>query len=163
MSLKTKITKKDFELIAKQYSKAEYFYQKDDENNKIILIMELSQDNKKQPTKPNTNNGSNLTPEFFENLFDNLLDKRFGKNNCLLLEEIDQRIDIKIQSLEQRLDKKIDTLNTKVDDGFRKVNERLDKVEQRLDKVEKDIKMLKSFHGEDIEKYQEKNSKIVVQ
>ncbi|WP_406616103.1 hypothetical protein ACJA25_01665 [Mycoplasmopsis hyopharyngis] len=139
------ISKKEFHLISKQYDNPKYFYQKDDENNKIILIMKFDQDSKKQPVNPNTNNVSNLTPEFFENMFNKLLDQRFGKNNCLLLEEIDKRIDKRINALEQRFDafeQRFNALEVKVDQGFEKIN--------------KDIEMLKSFHKKDIEEYEKK-------
>ncbi|WP_406614926.1 coiled-coil domain-containing protein [Mycoplasmopsis hyopharyngis] len=178
---KNKISKKEFEAISKHYNKIEYFYQNDDENNKIILIMEIDKNNKKQPTQSNTNNVANLTPEFFRNLLNDVLDERFGKNNCFILDEIKRldkkiddgfkRVDERLDKVEQRLDKveqrldkveqRLDVIEVrldKVEQRLDKVEQRLDVIEVRLDSVEKDIKMLKSFHEDDIEKYK-KNKK----
>ncbi|WP_406614996.1 coiled-coil domain-containing protein [Mycoplasmopsis hyopharyngis] len=169
------ISKKEFHLISKQYDNPKYFYQKDDENNKIILIMKFDQGSKKQAINPNTYNVSNLTPEFFRNLLNDVLDERFGKNNCFILDEIKnvkteveniktevaniknevaniktevaniknevENIKVEIKNIKQEIvviNTRIDALEVKVDEGFKQVH--------------KDIKMLKSFHKDDIEK-----------
>ncbi|WP_406614986.1 coiled-coil domain-containing protein [Mycoplasmopsis hyopharyngis] len=129
--------------------------------------MKFDQGSKKQPVNPNTNNVSNLTPEFFRNLLNDVLDERFGKNNCFILDEIKnvkteveniktevaniktevENIKVEIKNIKQEIiviNTRIDALEVKVDEGF--------------EQVHKDIKMLKSFHKDDIEKYNKKNN-----
>ncbi len=59
----------------------------------------------------------------------------------LIQPDIDE-IKVRLDKVEQRLDA---------------LEKRVDKIEQRLDKIEADIKMLKSFHIEDIKNYKATN------
>ncbi|WP_406614988.1 coiled-coil domain-containing protein [Mycoplasmopsis hyopharyngis] len=151
------ISKKEFHLISKQYDNPKYFYQKDDENNKIILIMKFDQDSKKQPDNPNTNNVSNLTPEFFRNLLNDVLDERFGKNNCFILDEI-KNVKTEVANIKTEVENiKVEIKNIKQEIVV--INTRIDALEVKVDDLREDVKMLKSFHEDDIEKYNKKNKK----
>ena len=68
----------------------------------------------------------------------------------IITEEVIMQIAFAVKKLIQP---DIDEIKARLDN----VEQRLDKVEQRLDKIEADIKMLKSFHIEDIKNYKATN------
>ncbi|WP_406617992.1 hypothetical protein ACJA27_00195 [Mycoplasmopsis lipophila] len=135
---KIKITKSKMLKEISRFNNLEYIMINDKEQEKTILMVECDWNQLKVVPEIPINGGNDMND--------------FNKFDWNRMEQMIRRIveEVVDKKLEEKLEEK---LEKKLNEKLKPIYDRLDAIERRLDIIEEDIRMLKSFHVEDIKRY----------